>query len=79
MRSIIDRLKGSRDFPRLRIGKVFHLPSLQDIANVSVLFLVLQIGLCFMFHVSGIGRPPGKMDTANYVLRQFNKQEQEEV
>ncbi|KHG05568.1 hypothetical protein F383_31120 [Gossypium arboreum] len=46
MRSIIDRLKGSRDFPRLRIG---------------------------------IGRPPGKMDAVNFVLRPFNKQEHEEL
>ncbi|CAD5313079.1 unnamed protein product [Arabidopsis thaliana] len=38
MRSIIDRLKGSRDFPRLRIG---------------------------------IGRPPGKMDTANFLDHTF--------
>ncbi|KAL5748919.1 hypothetical protein ACOSQ2_026216 [Xanthoceras sorbifolium] len=46
MRSIIDRFKGSRDFPRLRIG---------------------------------IGRPPGKMDAVNFVLRPFNKQEREEL
>ncbi|XP_065860706.1 peptidyl-tRNA hydrolase, mitochondrial-like [Euphorbia lathyris] len=46
MRSVIDRLKGNRDFPRLRIG---------------------------------IGRPPGKMDSANFVLRPFNKQEREEL
>ncbi|KAL2933979.1 Peptidyl-tRNA hydrolase chloroplastic [Bienertia sinuspersici] len=46
MRSIIDHFKGSRDFPRLRIG---------------------------------IGRPPGKMDAANFVLRPFSKQEREEV
>ncbi|GMI71548.1 hypothetical protein HRI_000824100 [Hibiscus trionum] len=46
MRSIIDRLKGSRDFPRLRIG---------------------------------IGRPPGRMDAVNFVLRPFNKQEREEL
>ncbi|KAM7267606.1 hypothetical protein ACFE04_009772 [Oxalis oulophora] len=46
MRSIIDHFKGSRDFPRLRIG---------------------------------IGRPPGKMDSANFVLRPFNKQESQEL
>ncbi|KAE8724012.1 Peptidyl-tRNA hydrolase [Hibiscus syriacus] len=46
MRSIVDRLKGSRDFPRLRIG---------------------------------IGRPPGKMDAVNFVLRPFNRQEREEL
>ncbi|KAE8698199.1 Peptidyl-tRNA hydrolase [Hibiscus syriacus] len=46
MRSIVDRLKGSRDFPHLRIG---------------------------------IGRPPGKMDTVNFVLRPFNRQEREEL
>ncbi|GAA0165366.1 esterase [Lithospermum erythrorhizon] len=46
MRSIIDHLKGSRDFPRLRIG---------------------------------IGRPPGKMDAANYVLRPFTKEENKEL
>ncbi|KAL1541722.1 peptidyl-tRNA hydrolase [Salvia divinorum] len=46
MSSIIAHLKGSRDFPRLRIG---------------------------------IGRPPGKMDAANFVLRPFNKQEREEL
>ncbi|KAL3618803.1 hypothetical protein CASFOL_037326 [Castilleja foliolosa] len=46
MRSIINHLKGSRDFPRLRIG---------------------------------IGRPPGKMDPVNFVLRSFNKQECEEL
>ncbi|KAJ0104699.1 hypothetical protein Patl1_19076 [Pistacia atlantica] len=27
----------------------------------------------------GIGRPPGKMDAVNYVLRPFNKQEREEL
>ncbi|XXG65438.1 hypothetical protein AAC387_Pa05g3139 [Persea americana] len=46
MRSVIDRLKGSREFPRLRIG---------------------------------IGRPPGKMDPVNFVLRPFNRQEREEL
>ncbi|KAL1810727.1 hypothetical protein ACET3Z_020792 [Daucus carota] len=46
MKSIISHLKGSRDFPRLRIG---------------------------------IGRPPGKMDPANFVLRPFNKKEREEL
>ncbi|EES03474.1 hypothetical protein BDA96_03G287300 [Sorghum bicolor] len=46
MRSIVNHLKQSRDFPRLRIG---------------------------------IGRPPGKMDPANFVLRPFNKKEQEEL
>ncbi|RCV26882.1 hypothetical protein SETIT_5G280900v2 [Setaria italica] len=46
MRSIINHLKQSRDFPRLRIG---------------------------------IGRPPGKMDPANFVLRPFTKREQEEL
>ncbi|XP_073002985.1 peptidyl-tRNA hydrolase, mitochondrial-like [Typha latifolia] len=46
MRSVMNHLKGSRDFPRLRIG---------------------------------IGRPPGKMDPANFVLRPFNKKEREEL
>ncbi|GAB2289748.1 hypothetical protein Dimus_024055 [Dionaea muscipula] len=46
MRSVIDHLKGSREFPRLRIG---------------------------------IGRPPGKMDPVNFVLRPFNKQERDEL
>ncbi|XP_016500832.1 peptidyl-tRNA hydrolase, mitochondrial-like [Nicotiana tabacum] len=46
MRSIMNHLKGSRDFPRLRIG---------------------------------IGRPPGKMDPASFVLRAFNRQEREEL
>ncbi|KAL9262159.1 Peptidyl-tRNA hydrolase, chloroplastic-like protein [Drosera capensis] len=46
MRSVIDRLKGSRDFPRLRIG---------------------------------IGRPPGIMDSVNFVLRPFTRQEREEL
>ncbi|KAF3437878.1 hypothetical protein FNV43_RR20634 [Rhamnella rubrinervis] len=46
MRSVIDHFKGSRDFPRLRIG---------------------------------IGRPPGKMDPVNFVLRPFTKQEREEL
>lgn len=46
MKSVINHLKGSRDFPRLRIG---------------------------------IGRPPGKMEAATYVLRRFNKQESEEL
>lgn len=46
MRSIMNHLKGNRDFPRLRIG---------------------------------IGRPPGKMDPASFVLRTFNRQEREEL
>ncbi|OVA05019.1 Peptidyl-tRNA hydrolase [Macleaya cordata] len=46
MRSIIDHFKGSRDFPRLRIG---------------------------------IGRPPGKMATADFVLRRFDRKEREEL
>ncbi|KAL7582502.1 peptidyl-tRNA hydrolase, mitochondrial [Lactuca sativa] len=46
MKSIINHLKGNREFPRLRIG---------------------------------IGRPPGKMEAAAYVLKRFNKQESEEL
>uniref|UniRef100_A0A0D9WJD3 Peptidyl-tRNA hydrolase n=1 Tax=Leersia perrieri TaxID=77586 RepID=A0A0D9WJD3_9ORYZ len=46
MRSIINHLKQSRDFPRLRIG---------------------------------IGRPTGKMDAINFVLRSFTEEEQEEL
>ncbi|XP_062180322.1 peptidyl-tRNA hydrolase, mitochondrial-like [Phragmites australis] len=46
MRSIIDHLKQSHDFPRLRIG---------------------------------IGRPHGEMGVISFVLRSFNKQEQEEL
>lgn len=46
MRSIIDHLKGNRDFPRLRIG---------------------------------IGRPPGKMDVAKFVLGPFDKRERQEL
>ncbi|XP_022850068.1 peptidyl-tRNA hydrolase, mitochondrial-like isoform X4 [Olea europaea var. sylvestris] len=46
MRSIITHLKGSRDFPRLRIG---------------------------------IGRPPGKMEAANFVLRPFTRDERVEL
>ncbi|XP_076884630.1 peptidyl-tRNA hydrolase, mitochondrial-like [Bidens hawaiensis] len=46
MKSVINHLKGTFDFPRLRIG---------------------------------IGRPPGKMEAASYVLRRFNKQESEEL
>lgn len=46
MRSVIDHFKGSREFPRLRIG---------------------------------IGRPPGKMDPVNFVLRPFNRHEHEEL
>ncbi|CAI9113610.1 OLC1v1014243C1 [Oldenlandia corymbosa var. corymbosa] len=46
MKSIINHFKGSKDFPRLRIG---------------------------------IGRPPGKMNPASYVLRRFDKQESGEV
>ncbi|KAL3512269.1 hypothetical protein ACH5RR_024986 [Cinchona calisaya] len=46
MKNIINHFKGSKDFPRLRIG---------------------------------IGRPPGKMDAVNFVMRLFNKQEREEL
>ncbi|XP_051115844.1 peptidyl-tRNA hydrolase, mitochondrial-like [Andrographis paniculata] len=46
MKSIINHLKGSRDFPRLRIG---------------------------------IGRPPGKMDPASFVLRTFTRDERDEL
>lgn len=46
MKSVINHFKGSREFPRLRIG---------------------------------IGRPPGKMDPASYVLRPFTRGEREEM
>lgn len=46
MRSVIDHLKGNRDFPRLRIG---------------------------------IGRPSGRMDPVNFVIRPFSRQEREEL
>ncbi|KAF5957769.1 hypothetical protein HYC85_004994 [Camellia sinensis] len=37
-------------------------------------------GLSLISEISvGIGRPPGKMDPVNFVLRPFNKQEQEEL
>uniref|UniRef100_A0A0D9WJD4 Peptidyl-tRNA hydrolase n=1 Tax=Leersia perrieri TaxID=77586 RepID=A0A0D9WJD4_9ORYZ len=70
MRSIINHLKQSRDFPRLRIGKsVNHLFS-----RASKKFELLSLECC-----PGIGRPTGKMDAINFVLRSFTEEEQEEL
>lgn len=75
MRSVISHLKGSHDFPRLRIGNEF--------LNFTLLpsFLLLEIINVYnpVNIRKGIGRPPGKMDSANFVLRPFNKKEREEV
>ncbi|XP_074584277.1 peptidyl-tRNA hydrolase, mitochondrial-like isoform X1 [Curcuma longa] len=68
MRSVINHLKGSHEFPRLRIG---------ELGNFQIQFTWFSkpnIHSC-----QGIGRPPGKMDPASFVLRPFNKKEQEEL
>lgn len=66
---MISHLKGSRDFPRLRIGEF-----MKHYKTSTCLFCVLTT-MCPI----GIGRPPGKMDPVNFVMRPFNKQEREEV
>ena len=74
MKSVINHFKGSRDFPRLRIGKLCF----QKHQYYSNLLSRFVIAMCCGI-ILGIGRPPGKMDTANFVLRPFTKQEHEEV
>lgn len=76
MRSVIDHFKGSRDFPRLRIG-IF--PRALKVFAYTILKITLFI-VSLNWRISvGIGRPPGKMDPVNFVLRPFTKQELEEV
>lgn len=70
MRSIVNHLKQSRDFPRLRIGMPLLTPFSLQLPTMNIPTIIFA---------AGIGRPPGKMDPANFVLRPFNKKEQEEV
>ncbi|KAK8453445.1 hypothetical protein SEVIR_5G283600v4 [Setaria viridis] len=72
MRSIINHLKQSRDFPRLRIGIPYT-----TCQSFALQLHSLRYSCDGIF--AGIGRPPGKMDPANFVLRPFTKREQEEL
>ncbi|KAJ4830542.1 hypothetical protein Tsubulata_032102 [Turnera subulata] len=77
MRSVIDHLKGSRDFPRLRIGmfKFLKPPKLVVRHGSDHIHYVYA----FVEPIPGIGRPPGRMDSASFVLRPFTKQERQEL
>lgn len=65
---MIHHLGGRREFPRLRIG-------------ISRLYLnSMSIGCkLYQWLVIGIGRPSGRIEAFNFVLRAFSNQESEEV
>lgn len=73
MRSIIQHFNDNRDFPRLRIGM---RPLTLSLICIFFFFFVHSLKKSFF---QGIGRPPGKMEAASFVLRPFTKQERQEV
>lgn len=71
MRSIIDHLKQSRAFTRLRIGTaiIYFFYFSRQVWN-----MIPPKKCC-----AGIGRPPEELGAIGFVLRSFTKQEKEEV
>lgn len=72
MRSIIDHLKQSRNFPRLRMG----------MTTICSFFILAQGNIWKIIPkkcCAGIGRPPDEMGAIGFVLRSFSKEEKEEV
>ena len=72
MRSIIDHLKQSRNFTRLRIG-------------TTIIYFFIHQGLSLKYDspqkkcCAGIGRPPEELGAISFVLQSFTEQEKEEV